>query len=200
MYRYPFFSFFFLQTASIRFQVCKEKAFINGIWKVFWPWRLQATFFFVQQLEIKSKIPQVSFLVGNQRLLSELDQQALSRGVKSCSDNEKIDSEIHVIDNKPMLMLHCINSDVLSEGKACESTCSLDVTGIEPWPFVQKLGEAVFIPAGCPHQVKNLKEALAIQVACKDVPLEEGEFVTIENVSSLPKSNEELVVRNRDNI
>ncbi|KAH0635049.1 hypothetical protein KY284_037835 [Solanum tuberosum] len=24
--------------------------------------------------------------------------------------------------------------------------------GIEPWTFVQKLGEAVFVPAGCPHQ------------------------------------------------
>ena len=29
--------------------------------------------------------------------------------------------------------------------------------GIEPWTFVQKLGEAVFIPAGCPHQVRNIK-------------------------------------------
>ncbi|XP_071697885.1 lysine-specific demethylase JMJ29-like isoform X2 [Rutidosis leptorrhynchoides] len=29
--------------------------------------------------------------------------------------------------------------------------------GIEPWTFVQKLGDAVFIPAGCSHQVRNLK-------------------------------------------
>ncbi|XLR26203.1 hypothetical protein S83_054103 [Arachis hypogaea] len=29
--------------------------------------------------------------------------------------------------------------------------------GIEPWTFVQRLGEAVFIPTGCPHQVRNLK-------------------------------------------
>ncbi|CAN1150271.1 Lysine-specific demethylase JMJ29 [Linum perenne] len=29
--------------------------------------------------------------------------------------------------------------------------------GIEPWSFVQKLGDAVFIPAGCPRQVRNLK-------------------------------------------
>ncbi|XLS63153.1 hypothetical protein HN51_017381, partial [Arachis hypogaea] len=29
--------------------------------------------------------------------------------------------------------------------------------GIEPWTFVQRLGEAVFIPAGCLHQVRNLK-------------------------------------------
>ncbi|GFY91364.1 transcription factor jumonji (jmjC) domain-containing protein [Actinidia rufa] len=32
-----------------------------------------------------------------------------------------------------------------------------DEYGIEPWTFVQKLGDAVFIPAGCPHQVRNLK-------------------------------------------
>ncbi|XWS10569.1 hypothetical protein CRYUN_Cryun38cG0006900 [Craigia yunnanensis] len=37
--------------------------------------------------------------------------------------------------------------------------------GVEPWTIVQKLGEAIFIPAGCPHQVRNLK-------ACKflDMP------------------------------
>ncbi|XVE74267.1 hypothetical protein DITRI_Ditri12bG0002900 [Diplodiscus trichospermus] len=29
--------------------------------------------------------------------------------------------------------------------------------GVEPWTIVQKLGEAIFIPAGCPHQVRNLK-------------------------------------------
>lgn len=26
---------------------------------------------------------------------------------------------------------------------------------VEPWTFEQYLGEAVFIPAGCPHQVRN---------------------------------------------
>ncbi|KAI3833126.1 hypothetical protein MKX03_019067 [Papaver bracteatum] len=29
--------------------------------------------------------------------------------------------------------------------------------GVEPWSFVQELGDAVFVPAGCPHQVRNLK-------------------------------------------
>lgn len=33
----------------------------------------------------------------------------------------------------------------------------LMLLGIEPWTFIQKLGDAVFIPAGCPHQVRNLK-------------------------------------------
>ncbi|KAH9612124.1 hypothetical protein KSS87_002604 [Heliosperma pusillum] len=39
-----------------------------------------------------------------------------------------------------------------------------DEYGIEPWTFVQKLGEAVVIPAGCPHQVRNLKSC--IKVGC----------------------------------
>ncbi|KAG1327065.1 lysine-specific demethylase JMJ25 [Cocos nucifera] len=43
---------------------------------------------------------------------------------------------------------------------------------IEPWTFVQRLGEAVFIPAGCPHQVRNLK-------SCTKVALD---FVSPENV------------------
>lgn len=30
-------------------------------------------------------------------------------------------------------------------------------TGIEPWTFVQKLGDAVLIPAGCPYQVRDIK-------------------------------------------
>ncbi|KAG4990138.1 hypothetical protein JHK87_023595 [Glycine soja] len=34
---------------------------------------------------------------------------------------------------------------------------------VEPWTFEQKLGEAVFIPAGCPHQVRNLKVKLEIK-------------------------------------
>ncbi|XP_054808574.1 lysine-specific demethylase JMJ26-like isoform X2 [Prosopis cineraria] len=34
--------------------------------------------------------------------------------------------------------------------------------GIEPWTFVQKLGDAVFIPAGCPHQVRNLKSCIKV--------------------------------------
>ncbi|CAH2054604.1 unnamed protein product [Thlaspi arvense] len=44
--------------------------------------------------------------------------------------------------------------------------------GIEPWTFVQKLGDAVLIPVGCPHQVRNLK-------SCTKVALD---FVSPENV------------------
>jgi len=34
---------------------------------------------------------------------------------------------------------------------------NLNFLGVEPWTFEQQLGEAVFIPAGCAHQVRNLK-------------------------------------------
>nr|XP_043626937.1 lysine-specific demethylase JMJ25-like [Erigeron canadensis] len=44
--------------------------------------------------------------------------------------------------------------------------------GIEPWTFVQKLGDAVFIPAGCPHQVRNLKSCIKVAL----------DFVSPENV------------------
>ncbi|KAK8516072.1 hypothetical protein V6N13_025600 [Hibiscus sabdariffa] len=37
--------------------------------------------------------------------------------------------------------------------------------GIEPWSFVHKLGEAVFIPAGCPPQVWKIKEPLGMITA-----------------------------------
>ncbi|GAU18062.1 hypothetical protein TSUD_51730 [Trifolium subterraneum] len=37
-----------------------------------------------------------------------------------------------------------------------------DEYGIEPWTFIQKLGDAVFIPAGCPHQVRNLKSCIKL--------------------------------------
>ncbi|XP_010688672.2 lysine-specific demethylase JMJ26 isoform X2 [Beta vulgaris subsp. vulgaris] len=44
--------------------------------------------------------------------------------------------------------------------------------GVEPWTFTQKLGEAVFIPAGCPHQVRNLKSCIKVAL----------DFVSPENV------------------
>ncbi|KAF9624004.1 hypothetical protein IFM89_007702 [Coptis chinensis] len=45
--------------------------------------------------------------------------------------------------------------------------------GIEPWTFVQQLGEAVFIPSGCPHQVRNLKSCIKVAI----------DFVSPENVN-----------------
>uniref|UniRef100_A0A1J3J756 Lysine-specific demethylase JMJ25 n=1 Tax=Noccaea caerulescens TaxID=107243 RepID=A0A1J3J756_NOCCA len=54
--------------------------------------------------------------------------------------------------------------------------------GIEPWTFMQKLGEAVFIPAGCPHQVRNLKSCTKVAV----------DFVSPENIHECLRMTEEF--------
>ncbi|XP_022884392.1 lysine-specific demethylase JMJ25-like [Olea europaea var. sylvestris] len=54
--------------------------------------------------------------------------------------------------------------------------------GIEPWTFIQKLGDAVFIPAGCPHQVRNLKSCIKVAV----------DFVSPENVQECIRMTEEF--------
>ncbi|CAJ2630941.1 unnamed protein product [Trifolium pratense] len=53
--------------------------------------------------------------------------------------------------------------------------------GIEPWTFIQKLGDAVFIPAGCPHQVRNLKSCIKVGLG----------FVSPENVGECFRLTEE---------
>ncbi|KAJ7959988.1 Lysine-specific demethylase JMJ25 [Quillaja saponaria] len=54
--------------------------------------------------------------------------------------------------------------------------------GIEPWTFVQKLGEAVIIPAGCPHQVRNLKSCIKVAL----------DFVSPENIQECIRLTEEF--------
>ncbi|KAJ6792048.1 lysine-specific demethylase JMJ25-like isoform X2 [Iris pallida] len=54
--------------------------------------------------------------------------------------------------------------------------------GIEPWTFQQKLGEAVFIPAGCPHQVRNLKSCIKVAL----------DFVSPENVHECERLTDEF--------
>ncbi|CAL1397569.1 unnamed protein product [Linum trigynum] len=54
--------------------------------------------------------------------------------------------------------------------------------GVEAWTFEQKVGEAVFIPAGCPHQVRNLKSCTKVAV----------DFVSPENVSECLRLTEEF--------
>ncbi|XP_021719738.1 lysine-specific demethylase JMJ25-like [Chenopodium quinoa] len=53
---------------------------------------------------------------------------------------------------------------------------------IEPWTFEQRLGEAVFIPAGCPHQVRNLKSCTKVAV----------DFVSPENIGECFRLTEEF--------
>ncbi|KNA17553.1 hypothetical protein SOVF_078840 [Spinacia oleracea] len=53
---------------------------------------------------------------------------------------------------------------------------------VEPWTFEQHLGEAVFIPAGCPHQVRN-------KLSCIKVALD---FVSPENIQECIRLTEEF--------
>lgn len=54
--------------------------------------------------------------------------------------------------------------------------------GIEPWTFEQRLGDAVFIPAGCPHQVRNLQSCTKVAV----------DFVSPENLHECIRLTEEF--------
>ncbi|KAF6134904.1 hypothetical protein GIB67_002305, partial [Kingdonia uniflora] len=54
--------------------------------------------------------------------------------------------------------------------------------GVELWTFAQKLSEAVFIPAGCPHQVRNLMVFLGL--AEKDMKLINALFRELEVVKN----------------
>ncbi|GMI93294.1 hypothetical protein HRI_002998700 [Hibiscus trionum] len=54
--------------------------------------------------------------------------------------------------------------------------------GVEPWTFEQNLGEAVLIPAGCPHQVRNLKSCTKVAV----------DFVSPENIKECLRLTEEF--------
>ncbi|XP_074273934.1 lysine-specific demethylase JMJ26-like isoform X2 [Silene latifolia] len=54
--------------------------------------------------------------------------------------------------------------------------------GIEPWTFVQDLGEAVLIPVGCPYQVRNLKSCIKVAL----------DFVSPENTQECMRLSEEF--------
>ncbi|KAH1075347.1 hypothetical protein J1N35_027675 [Gossypium stocksii] len=53
---------------------------------------------------------------------------------------------------------------------------------VEPWTFEQHVGEAVFIPAGCPHQVRNRQSCIKVAL----------DFVSPENVRECIRLTEEF--------
>ncbi|KAI3818984.1 hypothetical protein L1987_12806 [Smallanthus sonchifolius] len=57
-----------------------------------------------------------------------------------------------------------------------------DEFGVEPWTFEQYLGEAVFIPAGCPHQVRNRQSCIKVAL----------DFVSPDNVEECIRLTEEF--------
>ncbi|XP_020574834.1 lysine-specific demethylase JMJ25-like isoform X2 [Phalaenopsis equestris] len=57
-----------------------------------------------------------------------------------------------------------------------------DEFNVEPWTFEQYLGEAVFIPAGCPHQVRNRQSCIKVAL----------DFVSPENIGECVRLTEEF--------
>ncbi|BBG97657.1 Transcription factor jumonji domain-containing protein [Prunus dulcis] len=53
---------------------------------------------------------------------------------------------------------------------------------VEPWTFMQYLGEAVFIPAGCPHQVRNTQSCIKVAL----------DFVSPESLEECLRLTEEF--------
>ncbi|KAL2550787.1 lysine-specific demethylase JMJ25-like [Forsythia ovata] len=53
---------------------------------------------------------------------------------------------------------------------------------VEPWTFEQYLGEAVFIPAGCPHQVRNRQSCTKVAV----------DFVSPDNIQECIRLTKEF--------
>ncbi|KAK3028511.1 hypothetical protein RJ639_038579, partial [Escallonia herrerae] len=53
---------------------------------------------------------------------------------------------------------------------------------VEPWSFQQHLGEAVFIPAGCPFQVRNLQSTVQLSL----------DFLSPESLGEAARSAEEI--------
>ncbi|KAH7301150.1 hypothetical protein KP509_23G014800 [Ceratopteris richardii] len=61
--------------------------------------------------------------------------------------------------------------------------------GIEPWTFEQRVGEAVFIPAGCPYQTRNMKSVINVMLEFTS-PESLQELVRLSNeVRFLPKGH-----------
>ncbi|XP_039056700.1 lysine-specific demethylase JMJ25-like isoform X2 [Hibiscus syriacus] len=59
---------------------------------------------------------------------------------------------------------------------------------VEPWTFEQHVGEAVFIPAGCPHQVRNRQSCIKVAL----------DFVSPENVQECIRLTEEFRLLPKD--
>ncbi|KAK9145591.1 hypothetical protein Sjap_005494 [Stephania japonica] len=84
--------------------------------------------------------------------------------------NEPVSSVIHPIHDQTLFLNESHKKKLKEE------------FGVEPWTFEQYLGEAVFIPAGCPHQVRNRQSCIKVAL----------DFVSPENVQECIRLTEEF--------
>ncbi|KAI9096712.1 hypothetical protein K1719_025891 [Acacia pycnantha] len=90
--------------------------------------------------------------------------------------------EFRHIDNLPVnSIIHPIHDQTLYLNERHKKQLKEEF-GIEPWTFEQHLGEAVFIPAGCPHQVRNRQSCIKVAL----------DFVSPENVQECFRLTDEF--------
>ncbi|XP_038682690.1 lysine-specific demethylase JMJ25 isoform X2 [Tripterygium wilfordii] len=87
-------------------------------------------------------------------------------------DEQPVDSVIHPIHDQTLFLNEKHKKQLKEEFE------------VEPWTFEQHLGEAVFIPAGCPHQVRNRQSCIKVAL----------DFVSPENVEECIRLTQEFRV------
>ncbi|XP_038684963.1 uncharacterized protein LOC119984887 isoform X3 [Tripterygium wilfordii] len=92
---------------------------------------------------------------------------------------EKHQTEFRDISNLPVI--HPIHDQTLYLNERHKRQLKEEFN-IEPWTFEQHLGEAVFIPAGCPHQVRNRQSCIKVAL----------DFVSPENVQECIRLTEDF--------
>lgn len=95
---------------------------------------------------------------------------------------QKHQKEFRHINNHPVTsVIHPIHDQTLFLSERHKKQLKEEFN-VEPWTFEQHLGEAVFIPAGCPHQVRNRKSCIKVAL----------DFVSPENVQECIQLTEEF--------
>lgn len=94
----------------------------------------------------------------------------------------KHQSEFHHNSNLPVnVVYHPIHDQTLYLNERHKKQLKEEFD-VEPWTFEQRLGEAVFIPAGCPHQVRNRQSCIKVAL----------DFVSPDNVEECIRLTEEF--------
>ncbi|CBI40561.3 unnamed protein product, partial [Vitis vinifera] len=95
---------------------------------------------------------------------------------------QKHQKEFHHINNLPIKsVIHPIHDQTLFLNERHKKQLKEEYN-VEPWTFEQNLGEAVFIPAGCPHQVRNRQSCIKVAL----------DFVSPENVQECIRLTDEF--------
>ncbi|XP_016650107.1 PREDICTED: lysine-specific demethylase JMJ25 isoform X4 [Prunus mume] len=85
-------------------------------------------------------------------------------------NNHPVDSVVHPIHDQTLYLNERHKKQLKEE------------FNVEPWTFTQYLGEAVFIPAGCPHQVRNTQSCIKVAL----------DFVSPESLEECLRLTEEF--------